>query len=137
ATLAAGGVFTAGAALSVARSTLTGNSAELLGGALVGRSGATTIMGSTFNGNTASGEAAAASGGGGGGVFNIGATLNLTNDTFDRNATTGHGGAIAQALNTATTPNVRQLIAAAIAGVPDNTSIPLRSSLAPQAAAAA
>jgi hypothetical protein len=134
AAVAAGGVLAAGGTLAAAHTTLADNSADALGGAMVTYDrAAVTIITSTFSGNTASGKDAAA--GGGGGIFNVGAALHLANDTFDRNATTGHGGAIAQAVfgtRTATDMVDAQHVTAAMEGVSDTETMPLRTLLAQQ-----
>jgi fibronectin-binding autotransporter adhesin len=90
-----GGISNNGGTLTVAGSTLSGNSASQSGGGVY-NSGTLTITSSTLSGNSAAA-------GGGGGIFNLGGTLTVTSSTLSGNsANNGGGGGIDTVNATAT-----------------------------------
>ncbi len=90
------------ATLTVARSTLSGNSSDAGGGGIQNQAGTATLTNATVSGNTALGV-------GGGIALSSAATLNLTNATIAFNKANATGGGIR---NIASTINARNTIVA-------------------------
>ena len=90
---AGGAIFHDQGALSVVRSTLSGNTtANAAGGAILSYTGTTTVRESTLFGNSTSGSYAP-----GGAIFSIGGSINVLQSTISGNSTTGsnaHGAGL-------------------------------------------
>ncbi len=90
---AGGAIFHDQGALSVVRSTLSGNTtANAAGGAILSYTGTTTVRESTLSGNSTSGSYAS-----GGAIFSIGGSINVLQSTISGNSTTGsnaHGAGL-------------------------------------------
>ena len=92
-TTSSGGAIFASGALTVSGSTFSGNTASYDGGAIYNATGPTTVTGSTFSGNSALY---------GGAINGYGAAMTVTDSTFSGNSATEGGAILAAAASTIT-----------------------------------
>ena len=95
-----GGIYNYYGTLAVTNSTLSGNSADSGGGGICSYSGTATVINSTLSGNAATGSRAD-----GGGIYSRLGTVTVTNSTLSGNSATGssaEGGGISNNLGTVT-----------------------------------